>query len=405
MREPVYLFRDPDLIRQITIKDHTPFFEDHTPFMEDESDSLFAKTLFCLSGMKWREMRANLSPAFTSAKMRNMFELVVECSNEVTKYLVQEATQKRTVRCEMRDLFARYVCDVIASCAFGITIDSLKDPKNEFFTLSTNAVNFNSVKLCLRLLIVRTFPRLSRAFDFEFFPARARKFISSMVLDTMAERQKRNIFRPDLINILMQMRDGSFDRQNDETQFGDAGFATVEESNIGKVKVKRSWTDEELIAQCFLFTVAGIDTTPTVMGLLSYELAINQDIQQKLYKEIREINATLNGGALTYNTLAKMKYMDQVISEALRMWSNAIFTTRKCTKDYEFELDGKKILIESGRNIWLPIHSIHHDAQYYDQPNKFDPEKFNEENKLKIKPGSFIPFGIGPRNCIGELVF
>lgn len=201
----------------------------------------------------------------------------------------------------------------------------------------------------------------------------------------------------------MQVRSGNLKFHNhEESKNDDAGFATVEDSTIGrKVPVKRQWTDDEIIAQCFLFFAAGFDTASTLMSFLAYELALNQDIQQKLYEEIREINGTLNGTRLTYDTLSMMKYFDQVISEALRKWPPAIFTNRKCTKDYEYDLDGNKVLIERGKSVWIPIYSIHHDAELYENPEKFDPERFNDENKKKIKPGSYIPFGIGPRNCIG----
>lgn len=135
---------------------------------------------------------------------------------------------------------------------------------------------------------------------------------------------------------------------------------------------------------------------------MSYELALNQDIQQKVHEEVAEVNGTLKGARLTYDSLSKLKYLDQVISEALRKWPPAIFTNRKCTKDYEIEINGNNVLIERGKAVWIPIYSIHHDPEFYENPKKFDPDRFRDENKDKIIPGSYIPFGIGPRACIGE---
>lgn len=89
-----------------------------------------------------------------------------------------------------------------------------------------------------------------------------------------------------------------------------------------------------------------------------------------------------------------MKYLDQVISEGLRKWPLALFTERRCTKDHELELEGRKILIEKGKQIWIPIYSIHHDSKIYGNPENFDPERFSEQNKYKIQPGLFIPFGL-----------
>lgn len=52
--------------------------------------------------------------------------------------------------------------------------------------------------------------------------------------------------------------------------------------------------------------------------------------------------------------------------------------------------------------IWIPIYGIHHDPKYYTDPEKFDPERFSEERMNEIKPFSYLPFGTGPRGCIGE---
>lgn len=60
------------------------------------------------------------------------------------------------------------------------------------------------------------------------------------------------------------------------------------------------------------------------------------------------------------------------------------------------------IKIEVGQIIGIPIRSIHIDEKYYPDPEKFDPERFSDENKHNIKPGTYLSFGIGPRNCIGK---
>ncbi|XP_055301643.1 probable cytochrome P450 9f2 [Sitodiplosis mosellana] len=402
MRKPVYFVRDVDFLRQIAIKyfDH---FEDRTSLVSPKSDTLIGNSLLSLTGKKWHDMRSTLSPSFTSSKMQQMFELVVECADDMAKYFIEESMQNKPIRWEMKRLFARYTNDIIASCSFGLKVDSLRDPKNEFFTVACRLLSSrrNTIET-LKLLLIRAFPDLMCALNIEVFRSDIKLFFKSMVLDTMEEREVKNIVRPDMINIMMQVRSGKLKHDHDESNDNDTGFATVEESNIGRRQVNRTWTDDEIIAQCFLFFLAGFDTISTSLSFMAYELALNQDIQQKLYEEIREVNESLNGGRLTYDTLPKMKYFDQVISETLRKWPSIFTTSRKCTKDFEFELDGKKILIERGQEVRFPIYSIHHDPEIYENPEQFDPERFSGENKHKIKPGSYIPFGIGPRNCIGS---
>lgn len=104
-----------------------------------------------------------------------------------------------------------------------------------------------------------------------------------------------------------------------------------------------------------------------------------------------------------YETLHKLKYLDMVISETLRKWSPAPFIDRKCTKDYELDLgDGKKLTIKKDQLVFLPFYALHHDERYFPDPEKFEPKRFSDENKDAIVPGSFNPFGSGPRVCIGK---
>lgn len=80
-------------------------------------------------------------------------------------------------------------------------------------------------------------------------------------------------------------------------------------------------------------------------------------------------------------------------------------TDRKCSKPYTIQPenpDEKPIHLSPGTSVWVPIFPIQRDPQYYPNPNHFDPERFNDENKSKIKPGTYMPFGVGPRNCIGS---
>jgi cytochrome P450 family 9 len=88
-----------------------------------------------------------------------------------------------------------------------------------------------------------------------------------------------------------------------------------------------------------------------------------------------------------------MKYLDQVVSETLRMWPAAPMADRQCTKDYEVQYDGRKFMIEAGRTFYIPIHGLHQDEKYFKNPKKFDPERFSDENKADIDPDTYLPFG------------
>lgn len=81
------------------------------------------------------------------------------------------------------------------------------------------------------------------------------------------------------------------------------------------------------------------------------------------------------------------------------MYSVVCTLIREATKTYNVPNDS--MVIEKGQKIIIPMYNIHHDPKYYPNPEKFDPERFSTEQKCKRLNGTFIPFGDGPRMCIG----
>lgn len=399
------MVRDPELLRQMTIKDFD-HFEDHKMFADGDADDMFGNSLFMMHGSKWRDMRATLSPAFTGSKMRQMFDLISDCAYGLSEHFKKQAKAGIAIEPEMKDLFSKYTNDVIATSAFGISVNSFENPKNEFFVTGKRMLNFSSVSFVLKVVCMRLLPQLMKALNLQVIDRPSTEFFKTLVLEAMNVREEKKIVRPDMINMLMQVRNGkkmAISGEQEENILD--GFATVEESAIGNAVVKREWTDTELVAQCFLFFVAAFNTSSTMLSFTAYELALNPDIQEKLYHEVREMNEKLKGKRLPYDELQNMKYMDMVISEALRKWPPALFTDRLCVKEYKVNDGARSFVIEKGMAFWIPIYAFHRDPKYYPLPEEFNPERFSEENKDSIVPGTYLPFGIGPRNCIGNFFF
>lgn len=399
---PQLCVRDPEAIKQILVKDFD-HFEDHTLMIDVSAEPLIGNSLMALTGEKWHHMRATLSPAFTGSKMRLMFQLVTEYTDEAAQLLLQKSKSEK-LDLEMKDLFSRYSNDIIATCAFGLKVSSIAEPDNGFYAKSKNLLNTKSWLQMMKFLVIICAPKLARLLKIAIFDKAYMAEFRSMILDTMHARRKQSIHRPDMINLLLQVRDGSLKHQAHEEEKAE-GFATVEESAIGKRSSDRNWTDEELVAQCFLFFFAGLETVSTTLTFTSYELMVNPDIQQKLFEEIRESDERLDGKRISYDELQKLKYLDQVICEVLRKWPSAGQSERICVKDYQYKDSKKEVIIEKGTSVMIPTYGLHHDERYYPEPEKFNPERFSDENKMNIIPGSYIPFGLGPRNCIGKRMF
>jgi cytochrome P450 family 9 len=395
------VLRDPELIKQVGIKQFDNFME-HRVFIDETMDPLLGNALVSLTGQKWRDMRATLSPVFTGSKMRQMFELVTKCGAQMVSTFQRDAKSQGALTHDMKELFSRFTIDVVATSAFGIEVNSFEDKENLFFTLGKEMLNFKSATSAFKLMGFFLAPWLLRLLDISLLDPKVSEYFTEVIRKNFYSREQNKIVRNDVIHLLMQLKKGQLERPAEEKP-NDAGFATVEESELGKQLVNRKWSETELIAQCFVFFLAGFSTTSELLSFLSYELALNPEIQQRLYEEILDMNGKLNGDALTYEGVQKMKYLDMVISEGLRKWPPALVTERMCTRDCSLQFDGKSVEIKKGINIWIPIYALHHDEKYFPMPEKFDPERFSDQNKGGINLGAYLPFGIGPRNCIGKI--
>nr|ARI68319.1 CYP9A113 [Mythimna separata] len=398
-----FLLRDVDLIKKVGVKDFEHFL-DHRPIFST-TDTFFSRILFSLQGQEWKDMRSSLSPAFTSSKMRLMVPFMVEVGNQMVNSVQKKIKESKSgyTDIECKDLTTRYTNDVIATCAFGLKVDSHNDVDNKFYAMGNAASTFNFLQ-SLKSMFSGTLPKLAKALKIEIFSEEQKKFFRTIVLDTMANREKKNIMRPDMIHLLMEAKKGKLTHEDNKSTDEAAGFATVEESAVGQKKVNRVWSDDDLVAQAVMFFIAGFETVSAGLSFLLYELALNPDIQERLAQEIKETDAK-NGG-LDFNSIQNMPYMDMVISELLRLWPPGFVLDRICTKDYNVgkpnEKAEKDFIIRKGTPVFIPVIAIHRDPQYFSNPEKFDPERFSDENKHKIQSAAYMPFGVGPRNCIGS---
>lgn len=376
----MFLVRDPEIIRQIGVKEFDHFMN-HRQIFDTENGGLFSLSLFTMRDQKWKDMRSTLSPAFTGSKMRLMFDLIREVSEQGTKFLKTHKDVKTGVELDVKGFFTRYTNDVIASTAFGIKIDSLADEGNEFYQMGKTVTNFTALQN-LKFLVFLNFKFLAKIFKVRLFAKKYDDYFIRLVTDAMKYRKEHNIIRNDVINILMDAK----------------GLNGTEHTS----KTSRNWTDEELTAQCFLFFFAGFETVSTAMSFAAYELMANPDIQKRLIQEIEDVKESLNGKPLTYEVLSSMKYLDAVVNETLRKWPGAPAIDRQCNEEFVLDDPEKgKIVIKNGEGLFIPVVGIHFDPEFYPKPEIFDPDRFYEKND-SINEFNYMPFGVGPRKCIAN---
>ena len=107
-------------------------------------------------------------------------------------------------------------------------------------------------------------------------------------------------------------------------------------------------------------------------------------------------------GQISFEKLQEMTYLDQVFHEALRMHPPLPISSRLCSETVDLEHDGKKVTVEKGMNIYIPYLCVHYDSEYFLEPKTFQPERFDDgAMKDYLDRCVFMPFGGGPRICLG----
>ncbi|CRL01990.1 CLUMA_CG015341, isoform A [Clunio marinus] len=404
-RRIAYYVFDPELVKRITIKDF-----DHFVNHSDEvtsSDKMFNKSLVALRDKKWREMRTALSPIFTSSKMKMMYENVVIHAENFTRFYENRARKGEILIIDALDTFARFTADGIATSVFGFHTDCVVNQQSNTFRIVKKMVHdFFGPLGILKFMFAFAFPKVYKFLGIQAMSREIYNFFKRVVIDVMDERDRNNIYRPDVIQLLLQVKKGQL-KMEEKNDFNDkdlTNFAASVEYDVGtKISNVSSFEKDDWIAQGFIFFGAGFDTTSNLLQMTCYELSKNEKVQRELQEEVDKQLKLLDGKSITYEALHKMKYLDMVVSEGLRMWPPGPLTDRSCIKDYDLDLgNGRQITIKKGQVLNIPIQLFHHDPEYFPEPNKFNPNRFSDENKKLIVPGTYLPFGMGPRACIGS---
>lgn len=156
-----------------------------------------------------------------------------------------------------------------------------------------------------------------------------------------------------------------------------------------------SMSDQQLLEEAIILYVAGHETSANAMSWMWYLLANHPEIEQKV---LQSINTSLGSDDPSFEKLRDMGYCLQVVEETMRLYPPAWVVDREPLGDDEF--DG--IPIKKGTDVLCFIYGVHRNKRYWDEPDTFDPERFSPENKKNHKPFSYMPFGGGPRLCIGN---
>ncbi|KAG4072640.1 hypothetical protein HA402_004729 [Bradysia odoriphaga] len=386
--KPVLLVNDPVLLQHVFIKSFGSF-HDRPVNINLEVDPL-QDNLFNTPGKKWRELRAKLSPTFSSGKLKAMFPIIKDCGKTLEDYLEKNVEKGNDVF-DFRDLFARLTTNIISSVAFGIDNDCINDPDHIFRKMGVRIFEMDSKKK-LRAAIATFLPILKNVIKFKFTHDDVEEFFHGVVKQTLEYRERNNVERNDFMQLLIQLKNqGYLSADKGESK-------SAEKENLDLKKLSY----EDLAANALLFFIAGFETSSSTLSFCIFELARNHQIQQKVQEEIDTVLAEDDSTDFTYESIHKLKYLECCIDEALRKYPIIPLLFRVCNED--FRVPDTDLVVPKDTEVMIPILGIQRNPDIYDNPLEYRPERFLQSSTgstTTTKGCYYLPFGDGPRNCIG----
>ncbi|KAK7271493.1 hypothetical protein RJT34_27443 [Clitoria ternatea] len=366
--KPRLTLLDPELIKDVLNKMNAFLKPNDNPLVK-----LLAFGLASHEGEKWSKHRRIINPAFKLDNLKIMLPIFFKsCHDLITKW---EGMLSSDGSCEMDvwPFLQNLASDVIARTAFG----SSYEEGRRIFQLQRE-----QAELTMKVLLKTYIP------GWRFVPTTTNRRmneihrnVKALLKDMINKREKElkagEATKNDLLGILLESNQKEIQEQGDNNHVG--------------------MSLEDVIEECKLFYFAGQETTSVLLVWTMVLLSIYPDWQARAREEILHVFGKQKPD---FDELNRLKIVTMILYEVLRLYPPALGLVREVNKDVKLG----HLTLPAGVQVFLPIVSIHHDCELWgDDAKEFNPERFSE-GVLKATNGrvSFIPFGWGPRICVGQ---
>ncbi|KAJ8713130.1 hypothetical protein PYW08_008434 [Mythimna loreyi] len=381
--EPVLIVHSPEILKYVFTKDF--YYVNGRESSDYSTGEVVTQNLFFSSGDRWKIVRQNLTPLFSSAKMKNMYHLIEKCS-----FVFEDMLDREISMCDVMDVretTARYTMDCICSAAFGVESNTMSNEPNNPFKFMADVIFEASTYRGFKIICRAIWPAIFYRMGLAIFPPTIDQFFSKLLKGVFESRDYKPSPRNDFVDLVLTLK-------KEDYITGDS-LSNAKTGADKKVQLKVD--DELLVAQCIVFFAAGFETSATTISFTLFEMAKHPEVQQKAAAEVDEF-LRRHGNKLNYECVHEMPYLEACVDETLRLYPVLGNLAREVMDDYVLPTGLK---LDVGVRVHIPVYHMHHNPDYFPEPEKYQPERFLAENKNDIKPYTYFPFGSGPRLCIG----
>ncbi|XP_017488134.1 PREDICTED: probable cytochrome P450 308a1 isoform X2 [Rhagoletis zephyria] len=347
--EPAVLVRSQEMIKEVMIRSFQ-HFQDNVLWVDEKRDPIVCYNPFIAKGVQWKQMRAEILPIFTPNK-----------------------------------LFSKYTLDVVASAAYGLDGAALTNTNSDFTQLVENLFLPHAWSL-LETIALLFSPQLGNLIKYHYVPTGVQDWLQG------------------IIGKVLEIRCASVGSAGSA---GSAGVSVKSNDFIqwlieGKQKLHEPVDATTIVGHCSTFLLEGFETSSSLMAFALHEYAKNPLVQKRVQQEIDEVLAR-HGGDICYDAIQEMSYLGATLYETLRLYPPMMALLKHCTKEFELpaqSMGGKSFKVPVGMVFVIPVKGVHYDADLYEKPLQFQPERFLNQNE-KTHGCMFLGFGEGPRMCPG----
>lgn len=340
--EVAFLVSHPDHIRHILVENNKNYSK--ATYSNVKFKDVIADGLLVSEGETWLRQRRLMQPAFHQNRLTQLIPLVTGETGRVIERLEAAAVEGQAV--DISKFMASLTLSITTKALFGV---DLGDEVNNVGDV---------INMAADLLEKPKHARFQNALQ----------YVDKVVFSIIEERRRTNVDNGDLISKLLQARD--------------------EETGQGM-------DDQQLRNQVITLLLAGYETTANALTWTWYLLAQNPGQADRMRSEVVQV---LRGRAPASEDLTRLPYTRMVFEESLRMYPPAWVLGRKALG--EDEIGGYRVPI--GTIIAISPYVVHRHPSFWNEPDRFDPQRFTAERSNGRHRFAYLPFGAGPRQCIGN---